>query len=480
MSGTHIEKRKFGKAGESSTNKKAGREVSKVRRVLDWFEVLGYSVVEDKATDYTHLKQALSEQFPVVRNRSEIETHFYLSSQKHNQKPSGFVYDLLKIHKILKLEMMEEKWIDRINSRLEPQILDYVEESTGKLEGIESNNRYADNSNPRREFNRFESQGVEDNQRYDGRRRGGQLDHRFHNQGSRQGGSRNSAFRGTGSVRPYGYDRVKQGIIDYPIEKILQEGKIRPIQSPYASPVVLTCKNNGLPPDSPEAYRFTIDYRKLNAITKYPRYPLPVIDDLITNIPFTGIMLTLDLKIGYFPLASSPKDIEKTAFITRNGTFTFFRIPFGLLRATSNFQKAIDIILKPVIVCFLRVYMDDVIITSPSFNEHLDHLNQVFTLLRDAGLTLNTSICHFARDKLKYLGLIISKEGIKTDNSKVKAITEMKPPKNSKEVSKSLGIAGWYQKFIPKYADICEPLYWLKKKRAKFFDRQKHRILLIR
>ncbi|GFW70555.1 retrovirus-related Pol polyprotein from transposon 297 [Trichonephila clavipes] len=123
---------------------------------------------------------------------------------------------------------------------------------------------------------------------------------------------------------------------------------------------------------------------------------------------------------------------------------------------------------RPVMGRFVSVYMDDVIITSPLFNEHLDHLNQVFTLLRDAGLTLNKEKCHFARDKLKYLGLIISKEGIETDNSKVKAIAEMKPPKNSKGVSKFLGMAGWYQKFIPLYADICEPLYRLKKKGAKF------------
>ncbi|GFX43078.1 retrovirus-related Pol polyprotein from transposon 297 [Trichonephila clavipes] len=112
--------------------------------------------------------------------------------------------------------------------------------------------------------------------------------------------------------------------------------------------------------------------------------------------------------------------------------------------------------------------MDVVIITSPSFNEHIDNLNQVFTLLRDAGLTLNKEKCHFARDKLKYLCLIISKEGIETNNSKVKEIAEMKPPKNNKEVSKFLGIAGWYQKFIPHHADICEPLYRLKKKGAKF------------
>ncbi|GFX10531.1 retrovirus-related Pol polyprotein from transposon 297 [Trichonephila clavipes] len=201
---------------------------------------------------------------------------------------------------------------------------------------------------------------------------------------------------------------------------MLQEGTVRPIQSPYASPIILMHKNNGLPPDSPEAYPFTIDYRKVNAIPKYPGYPLPVIDDLITNIPHTGITSTLDLKSGYFQLAISPKDIEKTAFITRNGTFEFLRMPFGLSRAAPNFQKAIDIILKPITGRFVIVYVDDVIITSPSFNEYIDHLNQVFTLLRDAGLTLNKDKCHFARDKLKYLGLIISKEGNETDNSKKK------------------------------------------------------------
>ncbi|GFV98793.1 retrovirus-related Pol polyprotein from transposon 17.6 [Trichonephila clavipes] len=179
-------------------------------------------------------------------------------------------------------------------------------------------------------------------------------------------------------------------------------------------------------------------------------------------------MSTLDLKSGYFQLAISPKDIEKTAFITRNGTFAFLRMPFGLSGAAPNFQKAIDIILKPVIGRFVMVYMDDIIITSPSFDEHIDHLNQVFTLLRDAGLTLNKDKCHFTRDKLKYLGLIISKEGIETDNSKVKAIAEMKPSKDNKEVSKFLGMTGWYQKFIPHYADICEPLYRLKKKGAKY------------
>ncbi|GFX89762.1 uncharacterized protein TNCV_3711941 [Trichonephila clavipes] len=211
-------------------------------RALDWFEVLGYRVVEDKATDYAHLKQALTEQFPVVRNRSELEKRFYASSQKHNQNPSDFVYDLLKIHRHLKLEMTEEKLLDHVISRLEPQILDYVEvrhpQTTSNLLQIidkyeerflnrrirgssqelrdtnqsennrfpnrnrqeiwretRGNNRYSNNSRSRREFNRFESQGVAYNRIFDGRRRGGQSDHRFHKQGGRQGGSRNGAFR---------------------------------------------------------------------------------------------------------------------------------------------------------------------------------------------------------------------------------------------------------------------------------------------
>ncbi|GFT20965.1 retrovirus-related Pol polyprotein from transposon 297 [Trichonephila clavipes] len=202
-----------------------------------------------------------------------------------------------------------------------------------------------------------------------------------------------SGDKGPVVSRPYRYDRVKQRIIDYHIERMLQEGTIRPIQSPYASPVVLTRKNNGLPPDSPEAYLFAIAYRKLNC----KRYR----ENRIYNTQWHIC-------------------IPQNAFR-----------PF---RGGAKFPKGQLYNIKPVIGHFVSVHMDDVIITSPSFNEYLDHLNQVFTLLRDAGLTLNKEKCHFARDKLNYLGLVISKEGIETDNSKVKAITEMKSPKNKAPV----------------------------------------------
>ncbi|GFS58155.1 retrovirus-related Pol polyprotein from transposon 17.6 [Trichonephila clavipes] len=92
---------------------------------------------------------------------------------------------------------------------------------------------------------------------------------------------------------------------------MMKEGTIIPIQSPYASPVVFCRKNNGLPPDNPEAYRFVVDYRKLNAITKYLRYPLPLIDDLIMNKSHTDIKSALDLRSGYFQMAVNPSDIVK-------------------------------------------------------------------------------------------------------------------------------------------------------------------------
>ncbi|GFS86502.1 retrovirus-related Pol polyprotein from transposon 297 [Trichonephila clavipes] len=175
---------------------------------------------------------------------------------------------------------------------------------------------------------------------------------------------------------------------------MLKEGTIIPIQSPYVSPVVIYRKNNGLPPDNPEAYRFAVDYQKLNAITKYPRYSLPLIDDLIMNIHHTGIMSALDLRWGYFQMAVNLSDIVKTTFVTKNCTYAFRRMPFGLSGAAPNFQNVIDIILKPMIGKFVNVYMDDVIISSPSFTQHVKHLKEVFRLLHEAGLTLNKDKCN--------------------------------------------------------------------------------------
>ncbi|GFY18943.1 retrovirus-related Pol polyprotein from transposon 297 [Trichonephila clavipes] len=186
------------------------------------------------------------------------------------------------------------------------------------------------------------------------------------------------------------------------------------------------------------------------------------------NIPHTGIQSALDLRSGYFQMAVNPSDIVKTTFVTKSGTYAISKMPFGLSGADPNFQKAIDIIFKPVIGKFVSVYMDDVIISSPSFTQHVKNLKEVFRLLHEVGLTLNKDNCKFGCEELKYFGLIINKQEIKTDEAKVQAIVEMKPPRTSKEVLKFLGMSQWYAKFIKNYADICEPLYNLKRKLKRF------------
>ncbi|GFY34516.1 retrovirus-related Pol polyprotein from transposon opus [Trichonephila clavipes] len=262
---------------------------------------------------------------------------------------------------------------------------------------------------------------------------------------------------------------------------MLREGKIIPIQSPYASLFVLCRKNNGLLPDNPRAYRFEIDYCKLNVITKYPRYPLTLIEDLITNIPPMKIMSSLYLRSGYFQLAVNPSDVVKIerAFVRKNGTYAFKRTPLCLSGAAPNFQKAIDIILRPVLGKYISVYMGDVNISSPSFARHVELLREVFKLLQEAGLTLDKNKCNFGCEKLKYLGLVISKDGITTDESKVKVIIEMKPPKNSREVSKFLGMTKWYHKFIKLRRSLLAPLS-IRGNTKNLFCRRRHRLHLSR
>ncbi|GFW39528.1 retrovirus-related Pol polyprotein from transposon 297 [Trichonephila clavipes] len=112
--------------------------------------------------------------------------------------------------------------------------------------------------------------------------------------------------------------------------------------------------------------------------------------------------------------------------------------------------------------------MDDVIISSPLFTHHVEHLREAFRLLQEAGLTLDKEKCKFGCDELKYLCLIIGKERIKTDETKFRAIVKMKPPRNSKEISKFLSMSQWYVKLIKNYADLCDPLYNLKRKLKNF------------
>ncbi|GFV19962.1 uncharacterized protein TNCV_2221301 [Trichonephila clavipes] len=209
-------------------------------RVPDWFEVIGCSLLQGTATDFAQLKEALTKNFPVVRNRSELEKRLYSTYQVRGQAPSDFVYDLLKIHMCLKLDVSENKLLEHIISRLEPQILDYVavRNPITEVQLLQLVIKYEERYTSR------ETQGPIDNirkQDWDARRRF--LDR--HKDGN---------WRDSGVIKRQNDIRIRNKDSNG-FRSHGDEGTVIPIQSPYASPVVLCSKKNGLPLDSPEAYR---------------------------------------------------------------------------------------------------------------------------------------------------------------------------------------------------------------------------------
>lgn len=268
----------------------------------------------------------------------------------------------------------------------------------------------------------------------------------------------------TGSHPPihthaYRVPQAQEEIIRGHIREMEDARIIRPSVSPWAFPVVLVGKKDG-------SVRFCVDYRRLNAITKKDVYPLPRIDETLEALGRARYFSSLDLASGYWQIAMADEDREKTAFITRYGLYEFNVMPFGLCNAPSTFQRAMDLVLSGLKWEFAQVYLDDILIYSPDFESHLDHLRALFSRLREHGLQAKASKCQFARKELAFLGHVISKSGIKPDEAKLKSIAEYPVPKNVSELRAFLGIAGYYRRFVQSFATVASPLTALLKKQT--------------
>ena len=247
---------------------------------------------------------------------------------------------------------------------------------------------------------------------------------------------------------------------------MLKAGVIKPSSSPLASPVTLVPKGEG--------WRFFIDYRKINQVTKRDRYPVPRIDDFFYLLQGNSVFSTLDLKNGYHQLSIDPTDTEKTAFVCHKGQFEFLRVPFGLANAPAQFQRTMDHIFRDLLGVCVLVYIDDIIVYSPDVQSHTRHLKQVFECLKQANLHLKPSKCHFAQTQVKVLGYIISGEGIVPDPAKTEAIQKLKPPTSVKQVRPFLGMANYYRNGIPDYANLAAPLTALTKQNQRFLWTAQH------
>ncbi|EXX59955.1 gag-pol fusion protein [Rhizophagus irregularis DAOM 197198w] len=245
------------------------------------------------------------------------------------------------------------------------------------------------------------------------------------------------------------------------IQRLLKAGLIVPSNSQWTSPVVVVEKKNG-------KKRLCVDYRKLNKVTKKDCYPLPRIDDMLETLSGSQWFSSLDLASGFWQVELDPEDREKSTFITRFGTYEFTVMPFGLCNAPATFQQLMDTVLRDIFWQFVIVYIDDINVGSKTFEEHLSHLEQVFSRLAQAGLKLSPEKCFFFKDKIPFLGHVVSRKGIHTDPEKLRIIKEFPIPENLTQLRGFIALASYYQKCVKNFSRIAEPLHRLLKKNIPY------------
>ena len=241
------------------------------------------------------------------------------------------------------------------------------------------------------------------------------------------------------------------------IETLEKAGVIERSLSPWASPVIVVPKKSA--PDEPPHRRLCVDYQKVNALQQEIKrtdkgtgclslYPLPKIDEMFSKLRGAAVFSTIDLRSGYYHIGLTRESRAKSAFVVPMGKWQFKHTPFGLSQAPAYFQLLID---KVLMGCgeFAMGYLDDIIIFSKNKEDHLHHLEEIFSRLQHFGLKMKHEKCAFFKQHIQYLGHLISKAGFKPLPEKLESIRKMPAPKSPKEVKQFLGLIGYYQKFVP-------------------------------
>jgi hypothetical protein len=217
---------------------------------------------------------------------------------------------------------------------------------------------------------------------------------------------------------------------------MLDEG----VSSQWSSPLHMVQKKDG-------SWRPCGDYRQLNLQTVEDKYPLPNMADLAARLDGCTIFSKLDLRKGYLQVPVAAADIPKTAIITPFGLFEFLRMPFSLRNAGMTFQRLMDSLLGRLPFAF--VYLDDILVASPSAAEHQRHLAAVLSVLQDNGLVVNAEKCKFGQPSMEFLGHSIGPAGIRPLPSRVQAIAEFPRPVTVRHLQAFLGLFNFYRRFIP-------------------------------
>ena len=250
---------------------------------------------------------------------------------------------------------------------------------------------------------------------------------------------------------------------------MLESGVIEPSDSPYNSPVVLVKKKDG-------TNRFCIDFRRLNSITKFDSEPMGNPDDIMAKIDKDCYFTKIDLTKGYWQIMVAEESRPMTSFVVPSGCYRFIKMPFGLVNSAATFNRMMRMMLagsKNV-----EHYVDDILCHDMTWNEHLRTLRSTFQRIREAGLTIRPTKCSVGYNSVDFVGHVVGKGSLSMDEEKLGRIKEAPQPKTKKQVRSFLGLAGYYRKFIPNYAEIAVPLTDLTKKnqpnQVKWGDAQQH------
>ncbi|KAJ8762999.1 hypothetical protein K2173_023204 [Erythroxylum novogranatense] len=230
------------------------------------------------------------------------------------------------------------------------------------------------------------------------------------------------------NVRPYRYPYYQKTKIENQVRELF----------PFSSPVLLVRKANG-------EWRFCVDYRALNEITIKDRFPIPVIDELMDELFGARYFSKFDLRAGYHQIRVYEPDIPKTAFRTHEGHYEFVVMPFGLTNAPSTFQSLMNEVFRPFLRKFVLVFFDDILVYSKLWEEHLQHLQTVLTILSQHQLFAKEEKCIFGVERIEYLGHILTGDGIEPCSSKIQAVLDWPVPTTVRAVRDFLGLAGYYQ-----------------------------------
>ena len=260
---------------------------------------------------------------------------------------------------------------------------------------------------------------------------------------------------------PYRLSKPEMDELQRQITALLEKGFIEPSKSPFGAPVFFVKKADG-------SLRLVCDWRQLSKITIDNEACLPNMDDLFDTVQGCKYFTKLDLHSGYNQVRIREDDIPKTAINTPLGHFQFKVMGFGLCNAPATFQSLMNEVLRPYLRKFVVVFLDDILIFSKTWEEHLTHVRTIFTALREQQLYCKPSKCLFGATETLYLGHVITGSTIAPDPQKLEGVKEWPVPKSVSDVRSFLGFANFFRRFVPHYADIARHLDEVTGRNAHF------------